>query len=79
MTSHDLLSCDTISGIVLPGARIDSALSLDQVADPDYLNHPAYGRAFPPASVWARPKATFHLLPWLAFAMVKQILLGDRI
>ena len=77
--SNDLLSCDTLSSIELPGARIDSSLSLDQVADPDYLDHPAYGRAFPPAPTWGRIKATCRLLPWLAFAMVKQVLLGDRL
>jgi hypothetical protein len=77
--SNDLLSCDTTSSIGLPGARIDSSLSLDQVADPDYRNHPAYGHAFPPASAWGRLKAICHLLPWLAFAMVKQLLLGDRL
>jgi hypothetical protein len=52
---------------------------LDLVADPDYLNHPAYGLAFPSATIWMRLKASYRLLPWLAFAMVKQVLLGDRL
>jgi hypothetical protein len=77
--SNGLFPSETIGSIGLPSTRIDSALSLDLVADPDYLSHPAYGRAFPAAPGWRRFNAICRLLPWLAFAMAKQVLLGDRL
>jgi hypothetical protein len=77
--SNGLFPCETIGSIGLPSARIAPSLSLDRVADPDYLNHPAYGRAFPATPGWRRLNAIRRLLPWLAFAMAKQALLGDRL
>src|ERR1700761_1376324 len=64
------LSCET---------ALDVNSSLDALAQTDYVNHPAYGGAFPPATLGLRARAIAKLLPWLGFALAKQLLLGDRI
>src|ERR1700761_779636 len=53
--------------------------SLDAVAAVGYASHMAYGKAFPPATLGLRARAIARLLPWLTFALAKQLVRGDHI
>ena len=62
-----------------PLSPIPCSTALDDIAEPNYDNHPAYGRAFPKPQLSLRIRAVARLAPWLVFAAVKQLTLGDRL
>jgi hypothetical protein len=60
-------------------AAIAPTLRIERVPEPDYANHPAYGRLFGKATFGSTVRAVGHLLPWIGLVLFKRILLFDRL
>jgi hypothetical protein len=52
---------------------------IERVPEPDYENHPAYGRLFGKATFGSTVGAVGRLLPWIGLVLFKRILLFDRL
>lgn len=71
---HDSAAPSVISAEP-PAGKLD----LFELPDPDYANHPAYGRAFPKPGLRLRLKALATLLPWMVFIFLKKLILLERV
>ncbi|MEP6755031.1 MAG: hypothetical protein ABJA67_06000 [Chthonomonadales bacterium] len=62
-----------------PGTGDPNLYSLKTLPDPQYDQHPAYGKCFPPPTLGTRVQALKKLLPWVGVVIFKRAMLMDRI